>query len=197
MLHHRPAALLQHVSAMQPAAAKLVLCYCLPNLWLQHPALPEPKACQHIASHKQPPAAVPLQVRGRGQVLFSVRALRVVLPQAGERARGAHARHLPRPQQVSWAHWHCNSWHGGTQLPARISAALLLGVSWQWQGHSTEPWSPHVPPVGCRPETGHWETPFQYCQAVCRTTARSTQHENAFILDRKYCFSKVRGLGRV
>ncbi|KAL4440719.1 hypothetical protein ABPG77_000428 [Micractinium sp. CCAP 211/92] len=42
-----------------------------------------------------------------------------------------------------------------------------------------------------KPETGHWETPFQYCQAVCRTTARSTQHENAFILDRKYCFSKL------
>ena len=42
-----------------------------------------------------------------------------------------------------------------------------------------------------RPETGHWSTPFQYCQAVCRTTARSTQHENAFILDRKHCFSKV------
>ena len=42
-----------------------------------------------------------------------------------------------------------------------------------------------------RPETGHWATPFEYCRAVCRTTARSTQHENAFILDRKHCFSKV------
>jgi hypothetical protein len=42
-----------------------------------------------------------------------------------------------------------------------------------------------------KPETGHWSTPFQYCQAVCRTTARSTAHENAFILDRKHCFSKL------
>ncbi|EFN58615.1 hypothetical protein CHLNCDRAFT_17323, partial [Chlorella variabilis] len=42
-----------------------------------------------------------------------------------------------------------------------------------------------------KPETGHWSTPFEYCQAVCRTTARSTQHENAFILDRRFCFSKV------
>ena len=31
---------------------------------------------------------------------------------------------------------------------------------------------------------------------MCRTTARSTQHENAFILDRRYCFSKAsRALG--
>jgi hypothetical protein len=42
-----------------------------------------------------------------------------------------------------------------------------------------------------KPETGLWATPFDYCRAVCRTTARSTQHENAFILDRKHCFSKL------
>lgn len=42
-----------------------------------------------------------------------------------------------------------------------------------------------------KPETGHWGSEFEYCQAVCRTTARSTQHENAFILDRRYCFSKL------
>ena len=46
----------------------------------------------------------------------------------------------------------------------------------------------------CRPETGKWDTPFQYCRAACRTTARSTQHENAFIADRKHCFSKVRAV---
>ena len=46
--------------------------------------------------------------------------------------------------------------------------------------------------VSCRrPETGLWATPFEYCGAVCRTTARSTQHENAFILDRRHCFSQV------
>ncbi|KAI3436532.1 hypothetical protein D9Q98_005949 [Chlorella vulgaris] len=42
-----------------------------------------------------------------------------------------------------------------------------------------------------KPETGLWSTPFDYCQAVCRTTARSTQHENAFILERRHCFSKL------
>lgn len=44
-----------------------------------------------------------------------------------------------------------------------------------------------------RPETGLWSTAFEYCQGVCRTTARSTQHENAFILDRRFCFSKQGG----
>ena len=48
-----------------------------------------------------------------------------------------------------------------------------------------------IHPPARRPETGRWSTPFQYCRAACRTTARSTQHENAFILDRKHCFSKL------
>ena len=38
-------------------------------------------------------------------------------------------------------------------------------------------------------ETGEWSTPFEYCRAVCRTTSRSTDHENAFIDTRRYCFS--------
>lgn len=38
-------------------------------------------------------------------------------------------------------------------------------------------------------ETGYWETPFEYCKATCRTTSRSTQHENAFIGDRRYCYT--------
>ena len=39
-----------------------------------------------------------------------------------------------------------------------------------------------------RPETGHWASAFDYCAAACRTTARSTTHENAFISERRYCF---------
>jgi SREBP regulating gene protein len=38
-------------------------------------------------------------------------------------------------------------------------------------------------------ETGYWSTPFDYCQSVCRTTSRSTQHENAFISNRRFCFA--------
>ena len=38
-------------------------------------------------------------------------------------------------------------------------------------------------------ETGYWSTPFEYCKATCRTTSRSTQHENSFIGDRRYCFT--------
>ena len=46
--------------------------------------------------------------------------------------------------------------------------------------------------TGCyRPETGYWTNAFDYCEGVCRTTSRSTQHENAYILDRRFCFSKL------
>jgi len=37
-------------------------------------------------------------------------------------------------------------------------------------------------------ETGYWDTPYDYCQSACRTTSRSTQHENAFISERRFCF---------
>lgn len=41
-----------------------------------------------------------------------------------------------------------------------------------------------------KPETGHWEDIFSYCAAACRTTSRSTAHENAFIHERRFCFSE-------
>jgi hypothetical protein len=41
-----------------------------------------------------------------------------------------------------------------------------------------------------KPETGFWSSPFEYCRGVCRTSSRSTEHENAFIDERKYCFSQ-------
>ena len=37
-------------------------------------------------------------------------------------------------------------------------------------------------------ETGYFQSPFEYCQGACRTTSRSTQHENAFISPRRFCF---------
>lgn len=46
-------------------------------------------------------------------------------------------------------------------------------------------------PRACREETGIWQTEFEYCRAKCRTTSRSTQHENAFILKRRFCFSEL------
>lgn len=38
-------------------------------------------------------------------------------------------------------------------------------------------------------ETGVWSSLFELCGGVCRTTSLSTQHENAYILPRKHCYS--------
>ena len=43
-----------------------------------------------------------------------------------------------------------------------------------------------------KPDTGHWSNEFTYCKAACRTTSRSTEHENAFIGERRFCFSEDR-----
>ena len=40
-----------------------------------------------------------------------------------------------------------------------------------------------------RPETGKFETPFQFCEAMCRTTKDCTLHENGYRSDFKFCFS--------
>jgi hypothetical protein len=42
-----------------------------------------------------------------------------------------------------------------------------------------------------KPETGLWATPFELCRAACRTSSRSTAHENAFIAERRFCFSEA------
>ena len=44
----------------------------------------------------------------------------------------------------------------------------------------------------CRSDTGHWSNEFDYCRAACRTTSRSTEHENAYIGERRFCFSEER-----
>ena len=41
-------------------------------------------------------------------------------------------------------------------------------------------------------DTGHWTNEFEYCSSACRTTSRSTEHENAYIGERKFCFSEDR-----
>ena len=41
-----------------------------------------------------------------------------------------------------------------------------------------------------KPETGTWSNVFDLCRGLCRTSSRSTKHENAFILeDRHFCFN--------
>lgn len=45
--------------------------------------------------------------------------------------------------------------------------------------------------VVCRPQTGHWSEPFAYCRAICRTTSKSTVHENRYIGTRHFCFSSL------
>jgi hypothetical protein len=45
------------------------------------------------------------------------------------------------------------------------------------------------PPLRARARAGHWENPFDHCRFACRTHARSTSHENAYIDARHHCFS--------
>ena len=37
--------------------------------------------------------------------------------------------------------------------------------------------------------TGHWQNAFEFCQGKCRTHQHCTEHENAYIDDRHFCFS--------
>lgn len=41
-----------------------------------------------------------------------------------------------------------------------------------------------------QPQTGLWASPWEFCTGVCRTNARSTVHENAYLLPRKHCYSR-------
>lgn len=51
---------------------------------------------------------------------------------------------------------------------------------------------PRVPHTGTEPsKAAVWDTPFEYCMAVCRTHVFSTSHENAYIGPRHHCFSKL------
>lgn len=50
----------------------------------------------------------------------------------------------------------------------------------------------HVVIHWCRADTGHWSNEFDYCKSACRTTSRSTQNENTYIGERKYCYSEER-----
>ena len=40
-----------------------------------------------------------------------------------------------------------------------------------------------------RPETGHWGSVFEYCRGKCRTSSKSTVHENAYLSPLHHCFS--------
>jgi len=48
-----------------------------------------------------------------------------------------------------------------------------------------------APRVGGKPETGTWQSSFQYCAGKCRTSSRSTAHENSYIDARHFCFSAL------
>ena len=56
--------------------------------------------------------------------------------------------------------------------------------------HTLETWLHDRLTVGaCRQETGHWPNAFEYCRGKCRTTSRSTIHENAYLDPYHHCFS--------
>ncbi len=40
-----------------------------------------------------------------------------------------------------------------------------------------------------RPETGRWGSVFEYCRGKCRTSSKSTVHENAYLSPLHHCFS--------
>ncbi len=42
----------------------------------------------------------------------------------------------------------------------------------------------------CRSETGRWGSPFEYCRGKCRTSSKSTVHENAYLDSHHHCFSQ-------
>ncbi|KAK9918118.1 hypothetical protein WJX75_001411 [Coccomyxa subellipsoidea] len=39
------------------------------------------------------------------------------------------------------------------------------------------------------PETGQWANTFEYCRNKCRTSSKSTVHENAYLSTFHHCFS--------
>lgn len=41
-----------------------------------------------------------------------------------------------------------------------------------------------------RAETGRWGSPFEYCRGKCRTSSKSTVHENAYLDVHHHCFSQ-------
>lgn len=41
-----------------------------------------------------------------------------------------------------------------------------------------------------RSETGRWGSPFEYCRGKCRTSSKSTVHENAYLDSHHHCFSQ-------
>ena len=44
-------------------------------------------------------------------------------------------------------------------------------------------------PAERRPETGRWGSVFEYCRNKCRTSSKSTVHENAYLSPQHHCFS--------
>lgn len=42
----------------------------------------------------------------------------------------------------------------------------------------------------CRMETGKWGSPFEFCRGKCRTSSKSTVHENAYLDSYHHCFSQ-------
>jgi len=42
-----------------------------------------------------------------------------------------------------------------------------------------------------KPETGYFETSFGFCRSKCRTQAKVTVHENAYISPKHYCFGSI------
>jgi hypothetical protein len=80
--------------------------------------------------------------------------------------------------------------------PADLSSIFRAPDRWGQQ----QPWPCCGPPgegaFACkvllvlrRPETGHWASTFEYCRNKCRTSSKSTVHENAYLSTFHHCFS--------
>ena len=123
-----------------------------------------------------------VQVQQGRQLLHGLRALRVVLHGAWPQGRRRAEAGVQGSRQVSLR-------------PARQSPSLLLK-------HSSP--STHYLHTKCvhqidpcvskhREETGRWPNPFEYCRGKCRTSARSTVHENAYLAPAIHCFAELGG----
>jgi SREBP regulating gene protein len=105
--------------------------------------------------------------------------MRVVLHEAGQQSSRCGEEGLPRAGQVLYLQFvHV---HIFADLVVKPSYATVSTLCQQAQQHH----------LCCREETGRWPNVFEYCRGKCRTSARSTVHENAYLAPDIHCFSEL------
>ena len=123
-------------------------------------------------------------LRRRRAVLFRVRALRVVLPEARTRS-GRAVQDRVQVEGAVRERFFFNFFFRRLDDGETTSLTLFL-----------DPFEKKKKKKKKRPETGRWDSPFHYCAGKCRTTSVVTVHENAYISKAHHCYS-ASGIPRV